>query len=658
MYNEADCDGGVDSMFEGLANAVRFLAISAVGNANSGHLGMPLGMSDCLTALFKNFLVFDPQNPQWPNRDRFVLSGGHGSAALYAILCLTGYEKMSIEELKKFRKFGSKATGHPEYDVSCGIEATTGLLGQGFANAVGMAVEERLLNARLGDDCINRYTYVCVGDGDLMEGISHEAGAIAGHLSLGRLVVLFDDNGITIDGTVDVSSKEDVLMRYRSYGWQTLSADGHCEKSISEAIEAARTDPRPSLIACKTKIGYGCPREGKPSAHAGPLTKSESEETGKKLNWSYPPFEIPEYIAKTWKIIGRRHHETCKRWYREQSDRYGSPEFEFTQEMKKVFRSIKKNYFISRPFEATRSSSQNIISKITEISDMIISGSADLGGSTGCLPKTAAPISKKNFSGNYIHYGVREHAMGAVINGIAAGKKIKCFGGTFLAFCDYMRPAIRMSALMNIPSIFVFSHDSVGVGEDGPTHQPVEHLASLRAIPNLNVFRPADAMETLECWECAFRSEGPSVMILTRQEVLNVRFCGKTDLCETGAYLLYEDTSLNAKKVTLIASGSEVSVALEVKKMLNDRGISANMVSIPCWKLFDEQSEEFKKKILGNFMRVGIEASNGFGWEKYLGSGGLFFGVNGFGKSCSCLENYKFFGLTSRNIYNEILKKI
>jgi transketolase len=395
-----------------------------------------------------------------------------------------------------------------------------------------------------------------------------------------------------------------------------------------------------------------------PAAHGGPLTKSELEEIGKKLNWPYAPFEIPEYVSKTWKIIGQRHHSNCKKWYAEQSDKYGSPEFEITNEMRKIFRNIKKSYFVARPFEATRSSSNGIICRIMEASDMIVSGSADLGGSTGCFSKSMTPVSKENFSGNYLRYGVREHAMGAIINGIAVGKKIKCFGGTFLAFSDYMRPAIRMSALMNIPSIFVFSHDSIGVGEDGPTHQPVEHLAALRAIPNLNVFRPADAMETLECWECAIRSEGPSAIILTRQEVLNVRFCGKTNLCETGAYLLYEDTSLNVKKVTLIASGSEVSVALEVKKMLNDRGISANLVSIPCWKLFDEQPEEFRKKILGNVLRIGMEASNGFGWEKYLGSSGLFFGVSGFGKSCSCSENYKFFGLTARNIYNEILKKI
>jgi transketolase len=645
-------------MFKGLANAVRFLAISEVGNANSGHLGAPLGTADFLTTLFKNFLVFDPKNPEWPNRDRFVLSGGHGSAALYAFLYLTGYKNMTLDDLKKFRKSGSRATGHPEYDISCGIEATTGLLGQGIANAVGMAVEERLLNARLGDDCVNHYIYVCVGDGDLMEGISHEACSIAGHLSLGHLIVLFDDNNITIDGEVGVTSSDDVLKRYESYGWHTRSADGHCEKSVSQAIEEAKKDSRPSLIACKTKIGYGSLRENLPKAHSGALSDYELEAIKKKLDWPYAPFEIPEYIEKTWRVIGKRHSEDCKKWREEQSAKYGSQKFEFTAELKKLFRSIKKEYFVSRPFEATRVSSKNIVSKIMEISNEIISGSADLGGSTGCFSKATTPISKKDFSGNYIYYGVREHAMGAIINGISAGQKIKCFAGTFLAFADYMRPAIRMSALMNIPSIFVFSHDSIGVGEDGPTHQPVEHIASLRAIPNLNVFRPADAMETLECWEYALKSEGPSVLILTRQDALAVRFCGRTNLCETGAYLLYDDASDNKKAVTLIATGSEVGIALDVKKMLNNAKISANLVSMPCWKLFDEQSEQFKKKILGEAPRVGIEASNGFGWEKYLGPNGLFFGVNNFGKSRSCLENYKYFGLTSQNIYDEISKKL
>ncbi|MDR0753467.1 MAG: transketolase, partial [Holosporaceae bacterium] len=646
-----------NDMFRSLANAVRFLSIAEVGSANSGHLGSPLGMSDCLTVLFKNFLVFDPEYPQWPNRDRFILSGGHGSAALYAMLYLNGYKNMTLDDLKKFRKWGSRANGHPEYNISSGVETTTGLLGQGIANAVGMAIEERLLNARLGDDCINHHTYVSVGDGDLMEGISHETSAIAGHLALGRLIVLFDSNNITIDGEIDVSSSEDILNRYESYGWHTATADGHDEESISSALKSAKQDPRPSFIVCRTKIGYGSPREGTPQAHSGAFSTDEVEATKKNLNWVDDSFEIPEYLMKTWAVIGKRHHESCEKWYKEQSQKYDFLKFEFTNEIKKVFRNIKKSYFISRPFEATRNSSKYIISQIMKNSSMLISGSADLGGSTGCFSNVSTPLRREDFSGNYIHYGVREHAMGAIINGIVAGKKIKCVAGTFLAFSDYMRPAIRMSALMNIPSIFVFSHDSIGVGEDGPTHQPVEHLAALRAIPNLNIFRPADAMETLECWECALKSERPSVIVLTRQDVLSVRFCGRTNLCETGAYVLYEDTSDNSKRVTLIATGSEVSIAQDVKKKLNDMAVSANLVSMPCWKLFDEQPTEFKDKILGKSLRVGIEASNGFGWEKYIGSG-LFFGVNDFGKSCSCSENYRFFGLTAQNICDEILKKL
>lgn len=645
-------------MFRSLANAVRFLSIYEVENANSGHLGMPLGMAECLTALFKNCLVFDPKKNRWPNRDRFVMSGGHGSSALYALLYLTGYEGITLNDLRNFRKLGSKATGHPEYDPDCGIEITTGPLGQGIANAVGMAIEERMLNARLGDDCINHYTYVSVGDGDLMEGISHEASAIAGHLSLGHLIALFDDNNITIDGTVETSSSEDVLKRYEAYGWHVQSVDGYSEQEIVAAINRAKLDTRPSIIACKTKIGYGSAKEGTSKAHSGILSKQELEQISEFFEWPYKPFEIPEYIEKTWKVIGHRNHENCENWYKTQFEKYGSLKFEFTPELKKVFRSIKKEYFISRPFKATRNSSKEIISKMMGASNLLVSGSADLGSSTGCLSSGSQAISKGDFSGNYIHYGVREHAMGAIMNGIVAGGKIRAFAGTFLAFCDYMKPAIRMSALMNIPTIFVFSHDSIGVGEDGPTHQPVEQLAALRAIPNLNVFRPADAMETLECWELALKSSRPSVLILTRQDVLSVRFCGRTNLCENGAYLLYEDSIRSAQHVNLIATGSEVAIALEVKKKLNDKGMSANLVSIPCWKIFDEQSDEYRQHILGNGLRVGMEASNGFGWGKYLGSNSLFFGVNNFGKSCSCLVNYKLFGLTSENIVDVILKKL
>lgn len=645
-------------MYRALSNAVRFLSIYEVSSANSGHLGLPLGMADCLTVLYRNFLVFDPENPTWPNRDRFVLSGGHGSAMLYAILYLTGYKGISLWDLKNFRQLNSKAHGHPEYSPESGIELTTGALGQGLASAVGIALEERLLNARLGDDCINHYTYVCAGDGDLMEGVTHEACSIAGHLSLGHLIVLFDDNNITIDGTVNVSNSENVLKRFEAYGWHVQSIDGHDPAAICTALTTAKSDLRPSIIACRTHIGFGTPRHDSPKAHGGPLTAAEIEVARKELDWPYAPFEIPDYIEKTWRIIGKRHHEECLEWMKSQAQKYGSEFFEISPEIRKVFRKIRKEYFISRPFVATRTSSKEIVTKLMQVNDFLISGSGDLGSSTGCFNKGMLPISRDDFSGNYVHYGIREHAIGAIINGITAGRKIRCFGGTFLVFSDYMRPAIRLSAQMNIPSIFVFSHDSIGVGEDGATHQPVEQLAALLAIPNLNVFRPADSMETLECWECALESSRPSAIVLTRQEVMCVRFSGRDNLCKMGGYLLYEEGELDnasSTTVTLIATGSEVGIALETKKMLNDNGISVNVASVPCWNLFDEQPEDYREKILGSGLRVGIEASNGFGWRKYLGLNGLFFGVNDFGKSAPAAEVYKYFGLTASNICNSIL---
>lgn len=643
-------------MFKDLSNAVRFLSAAIVNNAKSGHLGMPLGMADCLTVLFRDFLKFDSQTPTWPNRDRVIFSGGHGAPALYALLYLTGYKKMSLDELKKCRKLGSIATGHPEYNVEAGIELTTGLLGQGIANAVGIAIAERMLNARLEGDIINHYTYVLAGDGDLMEGISHEACSLAGKLSLGRLIVLFDDNNVTIDAKVSATSKEDVLKRFAAYGWHTIAIDGHCEYSIFEAIKEAREDPRPSIIACNTKIGFATPREGLPAAHGGALTKEEWEFMAKKLDWKYAPFEIPEYILSTWRVIGKKHHDECKKWLKSHSFGYGN-DFKISEQIEKVFKTLKKEVFIARPFCATRVTAKGIIGCLTQVCSDIVSGSADLGSSTGCYSSVMTPISAKNFSGDYIHYGIREHAMAAIMNGIAASKKIIPLAGTFLIFSDYMRPAIRMSAMMNLPVIYIFSHDSIGVGEDGPTHQPVEQLPSLRSVPNLTVLRPADATETIECFEVALKLEGPKAIVLTRQNVLNVRFSSDQNLCSKGAYLLYHDTVKKSPDVTIIATGSEVGLALEVKKLLNDEKIFVNIVSMPSMEIFDMQSPEYKEAILGNSLRVGIEASNGFGWEKYI-KDGLFFGVKNFGNSCSCSENYKFFNLTSNNIYSAIKSRL
>lgn len=640
-------------MFKSLSNAIRFLSIDQVGTAKSGHLGLPLGIADCLTALFKNIIRYDPKHPDWPNRDRFVLSGGHGSAALYSILHLTGYKDYTIDELKNFRKLGSKTSGHPEYCPKSGIEITTGPLGQGIANAVGMAIEERLLNSRLGDTCINYYTYVVAGEGDLMEGISHEACSLAGTLSLGHLIVLFDKNDITIDGDTSITYTEDVRKRFKAYNWDVQEVDGYKENEIVDALNKAKASSKPSIIICHTKIGYGTPREGLPKAHGGALTPEEREFACKKLDWNYKPFEIPEFVKKMWKIIGQKHHDECKDWYQNNEKRYKTFEFNINENMKKVLRRIKKEYFISRPFAATRSFSKDILDKLVEVNPLLISGSGDLGSSTGCKSSNMIPISAEDFSGNYIHYGIREHAMGAIMNGISANKKIKCCGGTFLCFSDYLKPAIRMSALMDIPSIFVFSHDSVGVGEDGPTHQPVEQLAMLRSIPNLQVFRPADAIETVECWELAINSPHPSAMILTRQEVLSTRFSDKQNLCSNGAYLLNEDCTNNTK-CSLIASGSEVAIALELKKMLNDINVCANVVSIPCWELFDQQDAEYRNHVLGSGIRIGIEASNGFGWEKYLGTNGLFFGVNSFGVSCPAKDAFEHFGLTAKSIFDKI----
>lgn len=645
-------------MFKNLANAVRFLSIAQVQTAQSGHLGMPLGMADVLTVLFKNFLRFDPEYPIWPNRDRFVMSGGHGSSALYSILYLLGYKKITLNDLKNFRQLNSRATGHPEYNPEHGIEITTGPLGEGLASAVGMAIEERMLNARLGSECIQHYTYVTVGDGDLMEGVSHEACSLAGNLSLGRLIVLFDDNGITIDGPRDITDKDEISERFRAYGWQVLSCDGHSDCAVSDAIKSAQKDPRPSIIFCKTKIGYGTPKEGKPSAHSGILSIEEFEETKKKFRWEYKEFEIPEYIEKTWHAIGKRSHEECEKWYQKQEKKYNAENSDYSAEVSYILRQLKKEYFVSRPFEATRKTNQKIISKIMNTSNMFVSGSADLGSSTGCKPGNCSAITKEDFSGNYINYGIREHAMGAVINGINAGHKIRAFGGTFFVFSDYMRPALRLSAMMNIPSIFIFTHDSIGVGEDGPTHQPVEHLAALRSIPNMCVFRPADALETIECWECALKNRGPSALVLTRQDVLSVRFPSDENLCALGGYLLHKDSLENPRRVTLIATGSEVGIALDVKKKLNDLNISANVVSLPCWMLFDKQSADYKQQILGTDLRVGIEAACDFGWQKYLREDDLFFGINNFGRSAPNSDNFNYFQLTSDYVCNEIIRKV
>lgn len=643
--------------FEQLSSALRVLSAECVEEANSGHLGLPLGFADCLTVLFEDFCKFDPEVPNWPNRDRFVLSAGHGSALLYSLLYLLGYN-ISIDDLKNFRKFSSITTGHPELNIPIGIEFTTGPLGQGIGGAVGIAIAQQILRSKLSKNCINHKTYVCASDGDLMEGVAAEACSLAGHLGLSGLIVLLDDNKITIDGAVDVSNSDDVKKRFESYRWNVESIDGHNQKEIRVALSNAQNADKPCLIMCRTKIGKFGKYQNSAKAHSGALGVDGLVELKKTLGWPISnTFTVPEDILQRWRQIGKQYQKERKQWEIDNKDsKFFSPNY-LESEIRKSFRKLKKEFFISRPFEATRVSSGKIIQELMATSELVIGGACDLGKSTCCMSDTMVHVIKEDFSGNYINFGIREHAMGSIANGIVLHSNLRFFGGTFLAFSDYMKPAIRLSAIMNIPVIYVFSHDSIGVGEDGPTHQPVEQLAGLRAIPNLNVFRPCDAMETCECWQIAMSSRQPSAIILTRQNVFSVRFCGIDNLCSRGGYLLYEDKIVR-QHVTLIATGSEVGIALEAKKILNEKCISVNLVSLPCWRIFDMQDDEYKKHVLGDGLRVGIEAGCKFGWEKYLCRKQLFVGVNDFGKSGPYKSNYEHFGLTANNIADLVLKNL
>lgn len=648
-------------MVSKLSASARLLAADMVCHAQSGHLGTSLGMADCLTVLFKEHLVFDPQHPSWFNRDRFIMSGGHGSSLLYSLLYLCGYEGISLQSLKEFRKPNSRATGHPEYCVQNGIEMTTGPLGQGLASSVGFALAERILNNRLGNDCVNHFTYVSAGDGDLMEGVAHEACSLAGNLGLGKLIVLFDDNNITIDGDTSITLSEDIQKRFEAYGWQYLKVDGHNHKEISSAISAAKScTDKPSLIACKTKIGFGSCFEGTCKAHTGIMSAEQLQEFRAKISNQQNSFEIDSQALKAWREVGARNRSICENWIKENKNVLEDIEKSVADSMQQVLRTIKKEFFINRPFSSTRSISGYVIDKLCTASKFIISGSCDLGKSTCCQSENMTPIKRGDFSGNYVNYGIREHAMGAVINGLILHGGLKAFGGTFFAFSDYMRPSIRLSALMNIPSIFLFTHDSIGVGEDGPTHQPVEQLAGFRSMPNINVFRPGDPLETLECWQAALESESPSIIVLTRQEVKPVRFCGRDNLCAKGAYMLYEDMTQSDKHVTIFSTGSELGLASEVRNILAKHfSISADLISMPCWNLFEQRPDNYKKRLLRpTSLNVAIEAACDFGWHKYIGPDGLFFGVNNFGYSCTSSDNFNHFGLNSEKIVKKILDKL
>ena len=638
-----------------LANAIRALSMDAVEAANSGHPGMPMGMADVATVLFTRFLKFDPAAPDWPDRDRFVLSAGHGSMLLYSLLYLTGYPEMTLDELKHFRQLGSITAGHPEYGHAPGIETTTGPLGQGIANAVGMALAERLLNARFGDALVDHYTYALAGDGCLMEGISHEAIDLAGHLRLSKLIVLFDDNSISIDGPTSLSTSMDQLGRFAAAGWDVRRIDGNNEAEIAAAIEAARKTDRPSLIACKTIIGYGAPtKQGTAATHGSPLGADEIEKARETLGWRYPHFEVPETILNAWRSSAARGKDERQSWLGRLQDNPRRADFERMisgetgAALSEAIARVKAKFAADAPKLATRQSSQAVLEELTMALPNLIGGSADLTGSNGTKTKAMRPVKPGDFSGGYIHYGVREHAMAAAMNGIALHGGFIPYGGTFLTFSDYSRPAIRLGALMGIRVIHVMTHNSIGLGEDGPTHQPVEHFAALRAIPNLRVFRPADAMETAECWAVALASERtPSVLCLTRQGLpaLPPRAELETNFSAKGAYLVHEPAS--PRKVTLIGTGSEVQLALAAAKSLEAEGIAAAVVSMPCWELFRAQPEDYRRAVLGEAPRVAVEAGVRFGWDEWIGPDGGFIGMSGFGASGPAEALYEHFGITA-----------
>ncbi len=620
---------------------------------------MPMGMADVATVLFKNFLRFNPKNPDWLNRDRFVLSAGHGSMLLYSLLYLTGYKSISINNIKKFRQLNSICAGHPEYHPKTGIETTTGPLGQGISNAVGFAIAEEILKNKLGKDLINHKTYVLAGDGCLMEGISHEAMSLAGHLKLKNLVMLFDNNSISIDGPTNLAVSDNFKKRFEGYGWDYISINGHNEKEIFKALKKVQKAKKPTVISCKTKIGYGSPnKSGKASSHGSPLGVDEIKLVRKALNWKTKPFDIPNKILNEWRKIGQRGEILEKKWNKVLKRK----KIKFNQTLKNNFTTVlkkEKENAIKEPKSlATRKCSEMTLNALTKQKNNLIGGSADLAGSNNTKTKNHKIIKPGDFTGDYIHYGVREHAMSGVMNGIALHSNLIPYGGTFLIFSDYCKPSIRLSALMKKRVIYVMTHDSIGLGEDGPTHQPIEQLSGLRAIPNLNVFRPADRIETIECWEHALKSsKTPSVLSLTRQNLNPVR---KTypnkNLCSLGAYeVLRTNKKIN---LTILASGSEVNLALEVSHKLAKDKIYSKVISMPCMELFELQSKSYKNKILEETkFKISIEAGSSDCWKKYVGDNGIAFGIDEFGKSAPYKDIYKYFGLESTNIKN-ITKKL
>ena len=643
-----------------LSNSIRFLSMDAVQRANSGHPGMPMGMADVSTILFKYFLKFNPKNPNWINRDRFVLSAGHGSMLLYSLLYLTGYKSIKLRDIKRFRQLGSICAGHPEYFHNSGIETTTGPLGQGIANAVGLALGEEILKKKLGQDIINHKTYVIAGDGCLMEGISHEAMSLAGHLKLKNLIMLFDNNSISIDGPTNLAVSDNFKKRFESYGWNYIEINGHKENEIFKALKKVQNTSKPSVISCRTKIGYGSPnKSGKASSHGSPLGEDEIKLVRKKLNWNYKPFYVPKIILNSWRDIGKRGNKLEERWNKIYKKRKKSFDKLMKNNFVKSLKNEKKVALKNNKSLASRKSSESVISSVIGNSAMLIGGSADLAGSNNTKTKKHRILKPGNFEGNYIHYGVREHAMCGIMNGLALHSKFIPYGGTFLIFSDYCKPSIRLAALMKKQVIYVMTHDSIGLGEDGPTHQPIEQLSGLRAIPNLNVFRPADRYETIECWEQALKSKKtPSVLSLTRQNLNPFRKkYSKNNKCSLGAYEILR----TRKKIdlTILASGSEVNLAIETSHKLAKYKIYSKVISMPCMDLFDLQSDSYKNKIINETkMKISIEAGSTDCWKKYIGNNGLTFGINDFGKSAPYKDIFKYFGLTTTIITNKSKKLV
>ncbi len=652
-----------------MANAIRALAMDAVQQANSGHPGLPMGAADVATVLFTQFLKFDPADPKWPDRDRFVLSAGHGSMLMYALLYLTGYKSVSIDEIKRFRQSGSKTPGHPENFITEGVETTTGPLGQGLANAVGMAMAERHMAAVFGDTVVDHKTYVLASDGDLMEGISQEAIALAGHLKLSKLIVLFDDNGISIDGALSLSDSTDQVKRFEASGWNAVRVDGHDQKAIAAALTKAQTSDKPTLIACKTTIGFGAPtKAGKSSSHGSPLGADEIKGAREALGWTSPPFEVPNDILSSWRAAGERSKGAHADWTKRLAALDAAQRAEFTRRMngelpKKALadavKAVKESLAASPKEIATRTACEFALESLIPALPEMIGGSADLTGSNNTRTKSMKAQNASDFSGRFIHWGIREHGMAAAMNGMTLHGGIIPYSGTFLVFSDYCRPSIRLAALMGIRVVHVMTHDSIGLGEDGPTHQPVEHMAALRAIPNVLAFRPCDAVETVECWQLALEhNDRPSILALTRQNLpqLSSNFLDK-NRCAAGAY---EIIPANGKaQVSIFASGSEVAIAADSAKLLAAKGIAARVVSVPCFELFAAQPEAARRAVIGDAaVKIGVEAGVRQGWDAIIGNDGAFVGMNSFGASAPFKELYKKFGITAEAVAEAAIKKL